>query len=303
MRNKLIVLIAAAALLVAGAAQSSVFDPEDSFLGVLVGGLAGTPINGDVTKTGTTLSGGSGAEVVTLEAALFDTEANDPGTALFTGTPLITNLFLTVQNQVGTFDHSHPGGLFQGNGWGVGSLGGSSAIIGRSIIEILGGAITAPIPLSVVGVGGQATAVIGALTATVFVDGAVWATGSVKITGIATNVISIINNAGGRIGATGVGFTLHPSVDENNIVLTENGVTMVTISGTTNFSNTSDPDGVNQVTLISPVYIDASSLTGNPPIPGAGKITLRFVPEPGTILLLGAAVAGLLAVGRKRMKR
>ena len=34
-----------------------------------------------------------------------------------------------------------------------------------------------------------------------------------------------------------------------------------------------------------------------------GKLTLNFVPEPGTLLLLGSGVAGLAALGRRRMRR
>jgi hypothetical protein len=75
-------------------------------------------------------------------------------------------------------------------------------------------------------------------------------------------------------------------------------VTVVTVAGTTSFAGVSP-----KVTLVSPVHINASTVTGNPPLPGAGLMVLRYVPEPGTMLLLGSAVAGLLVVGRKRMKR
>jgi PEP-CTERM motif len=34
-----------------------------------------------------------------------------------------------------------------------------------------------------------------------------------------------------------------------------------------------------------------------------GTLTLNFVPEPGTLLLLGSGVAGLAILGRRRMGR
>ena len=33
-----------------------------------------------------------------------------------------------------------------------------------------------------------------------------------------------------------------------------------------------------------------------------GRLTIRFVPEPGVTLLLGSGIAGLLLFGRKRTK-
>ncbi len=39
------------------------------------------------------------------------------------------------------------------------------------------------------------------------------------------------------------------------------------------------------------------------PFPLFVSMTLNFVPEPGTLLLLGSGIAGLAIVGRKRMSR
>ena len=136
-----------------------------------------------------------------------------------------------------------------------------------------------------------------ASTATVFVDGAPWVTSKVFITGILTNVIAITN--GTRMGQTGAPFTLSATINESTAVMTENGIATVCIEGTKTISGTAP----GMVTLVTPIYVDASDATQRAPIPAAGFMKLTYVPEPGTMLLLGSAVAGLLVVGRKRMQR
>jgi hypothetical protein len=51
------------------------------------------------------------------------------------------------------------------------------------------------------------------------------------------------------------------------------------------------------VTLVSPAHINAAGLTR---IGTIAALSLHFIPEPGTALLLGAGIAGLVALGRKR---
>ena len=63
-------------------------------------------------------------------------------------------------------------------------------------------------------------------------------------------------------------------------------------------SSTAQSSGIIQLVTVSKVY---TSLTGAwPEIPVIGFLDLHFVPEPGTLLLLGMGVVGLAAVGRRR---
>lgn len=302
-----LVALVATALLVAGSASANVFDPAGSFLDIRIGGLAGRPLQGNAQARGrAVLTGGAGSEVIVEqgmgmgEPNLFQSFQYTAGAPFFTGTPNITNLFLTVQNGTGTFTQAATGGEFQGNSPLCGGcFGGNAPLKGVVIVEVLF-SLNFNVPLSVVGGGGTATA------GPIIVEGAEWLTGSVQITNIATNIITI--TSGPRNGQTGVGFTLQVTTHEDSMPTPsgENGVLAVTVAGTTSFSATTPTPataGVNQVALISPVHINASALTSNPPLPGLAVQVLRYVPEPGTMLLLGSAVAGLLVVGRKRMKR
>ena len=307
--RKLLVLVAATAVVVvaAGTAQSAVFNAGNSWLQLKIGGLPRQDVKGKFNGSlGGLLQVGltAGPKVVMLGSvdAPFQTVAKPTGAPFFSATANISNLFLTVVNPPATFEGGATAGAGTGAGnWIQGALGpafgGAAGLVGDDTIELLGGFATVPVPLDSVGAGGQATATIGLLTATVFVDGAPWLTSSIQITGILTNVASIIN--GTRIGVTGAPFTLSATPGEDTTVVTENGLAAVRIAGTESLS----VSGPGFVTLVTPVYLDATGATMRAPLPSAAFMTLRFVPEPGTMLLLGSAVAGLLVVGRKRMKR
>jgi hypothetical protein len=63
-------------------------------------------------------------------------------------------------------------------------------------------------------------------------------------------------------------------------------------------SSTAQPSGALQLVTVSKVF---TSLTAAwPEMVHVGILTLHFVPEPGTALLLGTAVVGLAVLGRRR---
>jgi hypothetical protein len=75
--------------------------------------------------------------------------------------------------------------------------------------------------------------------------------------------------------------------------------TVTQMGGVSPLSNTGAPSG--QITLVSPVFV-STSVGGSEVVPTFAILNLHFVPEPGTLVLLGSGIAGLVAFGRSRAR-
>jgi len=65
-------------------------------------------------------------------------------------------------------------------------------------------------------------------------------------------------------------------------------------------SNTAAPSGT--VLLVTPIFI-STNIGASAVLPGFAFLSLHFVPEPGTLMLLGSGIAGLVAFGRNRARK
>jgi hypothetical protein len=59
--------------------------------------------------------------------------------------------------------------------------------------------------------------------------------------------------------------------------------------------------GSGVISLVTPIRVD-TSIASSESIPMFGRLTLRFAPEPDLLLLVGAALATLAALGRRRVR-
>jgi len=56
------------------------------------------------------------------------------------------------------------------------------------------------------------------------------------------------------------------------------------------------------VSLVSPIFI-STNISPTAVVPTFGFLNMHFVPEPGTLVLLGAGIAGLVSYGRTRSRK
>ena len=77
------------------------------------------------------------------------------------------------------------------------------------------------------------------------------------------------------------------------------GTANTLMGGVNPASNTGAPSGT--VTLVTPIFI-STNIGASAIVPGFGILSLHFVPEPGTLMLLGSGIAGLVAFGRSRVR-
>jgi hypothetical protein len=83
------------------------------------------------------------------------------------------------------------------------------------------------------------------------------------------------------------------------------GVGTLTVMGSahgpaTGTSSTAANSGT--VLLVTPVFV-STNISASSVVPVFGFLSLHFVPEPGTLVLLGSAVAGMALFGRSRSTR
>ena len=68
------------------------------------------------------------------------------------------------------------------------------------------------------------------------------------------------------------------------------------------WKSASTPGGLGQLTLVSPTVVH-TNLGAQGTFLVVSSLTLSFVPEPGTLVLLGAGAAALGVFGRGRRRR
>ena len=291
---------------VAGSSQAATFDPEISTSQIQLGGLPVLTVLGEPSGVATLAASGTDPTSLVYAASIWLTTNYNAGTNVYTGVPSIDNIFFTFQNLAGSMNP----GFIRPNVVGpgvVGSFGGQGLTNGVSVISITGGFF-----LSNQLAGGHDLAASTSMGAFTIMAGNVlvgditqsampFFTGSVKMTDINTGIVTI--TSGARSGFTGIGYTMlrtlnemgHQKTTMSGALTNELETLNVTMWGTV-----VQDGGTGQVQLIAPTRVNTVLSSGN--TPAAGRNTFRFVPEPGSLLLIGSGVIGLLLIGRRRMK-
>jgi PEP-CTERM motif len=313
-RAALALCAAMSCLLVGGVAQAGQLDQPNTTLGLIIGGLPSVTVSAlPGTESLVALQNGSGGNPtvghnIVASATVWSTVNFGPGTALFTGVPLISNLKFTVANKGGFLQDGFtvPSDQIGGGGQLGPGMGGILRLQGVSIISALAGGIQLPVSLNHVGGVMGETTMVTLLAQNITVTNGPFISAPIKITGVTSNIITI--PARGNI--QGVAFTLQPTPGETVMTPSTNGGYVsidhgvakenhtVTISGTNNLLSASK---AGSVTVIAPLRIDTSNIAGT--VPGSAKMVFNFVPEPGTMLLLVSGAVGLAVIGRRRMRK
>jgi hypothetical protein len=297
-------LVMCLALVFSAAAQASTFVPENSPMGTALGDVFQLgPWASPGTESKVSLSdNGSGGHILQIEPTVWTTVNLAGGTSIYTGTPLISNIYVTVKNQAGTLASGYSFTNYVGDNSVIGPyFGGEMRLSGQMVLTVLKGVINIVFDMTHAGGPPGGRTMVTAVGIPMTITYGPWVTGGVTMTNITTNIISVD-------GLSGIGVTLHPSSHATKHTLSTGGG-YVSVSGglplearTWTFYGTNQLMSAGQdgsVTMVTPMRSLSSSL-GNQP--AAGWLTLSFVPEPGTLLLLVSGAVGLAVVGRRRMR-
>jgi hypothetical protein len=298
------------ALAVTGVAQAAAYlVKSESLMAVSLGSINNYPIPARGPGTVTLVDNGVGGHNVQIDEDVWATVNYSFGTSLYTGVPLIKDFQLTVQNaaMTATSNFTALNYLSQTVGGGqtvIGpGMGGQSPLEGYLYLLLeIGGNI--PFPLALVGGAPGGTTKISVLGLTFSNTYGPWFTQPVLVTGITTNIVS-------WNGETGAGIELRLTPDQHGARFSTGGGFMTTNNGLPLEKNTITLSGANgllsksatgSLTIVSPMRIDTTpAVSGR--VGGAAWMTLSFVPEPGTMLLLAAGAVGLIAIGRRRARK
>jgi hypothetical protein len=271
MRKLKALLFATSFGVVASQAGAATLSLSGSTLGISVGALPPLSVPQSPDPFPIFVSSGTGG--FTEPAGLFGPATIAVPKALFTGVASISGLTLTgFANSTkvlaaGAGLPATAGKPFNKLG-GATDFGGNGALSGNALVNVLQ-LFNLAIPLNAVGtVSGFVTAAGGAIKITVTATN--WTTGVVQITKITTGA------------PTPNGGTVN--------------VNTATVSG---FDNRT-PGHQGQIQLISPFHV-ITNVAGN--LPGFAIQVLNFVPEAGTLLLLGTGAVGLALYGSRKLRK
>jgi hypothetical protein len=198
----------------------------------------------------------------------------------------------------GTLAPFSGGPLTQNKLTGVGIGPGNARYLQCILLPGCGNYVPIPVTLNGTrgaGIGGTITVQTFAKQANALklsVVGTPWTIGAAVITGV-PNRITLTQN-----GVITNRFTIHTT---RTVTGFRHGPASATSSSTVTPITSAVPGGVIQV--VTPTRVDTSLAPPNDFLPVFGIVTLKFIPEPGMILLLGSGVAGLVVLGRHRMRR